>query len=89
MDTPSFETKSKIIQKAGKTIKKKMFSYIATGFGLIAGLAWNDAVKTLIDYFIPAAGATIIAKLAYAFIITIVVGVVLFYVEKSLEEDSG
>jgi len=75
-------------REARAAIKKKMFGYIAAGLGLVAGLAWNDAVKTLIDRLIPDTGNTIIAKLLYAFVITFVVGAVLFYAEKSLEEKS-
>lgn len=41
------------LETARRKIKKKMFSYIAAGLGLVAGLAWNDAIKTVIDYFIP------------------------------------
>ena len=65
-----------------------MFSYIAAGFGLVAGLAWNDAIKFVIDYFIPKTENTIIAKVLYAFVLTFIVGAVLFYVEKSLNEDN-
>ena len=75
------------VQHTRNTIRKKMFGYIAAGFGLVAGLAWNDAVKLIIDSFIPDKGNTIVAKVAYAVIITVVVGVVLFYMERSSDED--
>ncbi|OHA00412.1 MAG: hypothetical protein A3C07_00990 [Candidatus Sungbacteria bacterium RIFCSPHIGHO2_02_FULL_47_11] len=75
------------IQKARKAIRKKMFGYIAAGLGLIAGLAWNDAIRTLIDYFIPDTGNTIVAKMLYALFVTIIVGLILFYIEKSLDDD--
>lgn len=65
-----------------------MFSYIAAGLGLVAGLAWNDAIKVLIDFFVPDTGNTIIAKLLYAIVITLVVALILVYVEKTLDEDS-
>ena len=70
-----------------KAIKKRMFGYIAAGLGLVAGLAWNDAIKSLIDRFIPDKENSIIAKLVYAVVITLIVSVALFYVEKSLTED--
>ncbi len=78
----------KSVRRAQRAIKKKMFAYIAAGFGLVAGLAWNDAIKMIIDYFIPDNGETIIAKLIYAVSITVIVGLILFYVEKSTEEKS-
>ena len=89
MNANSPETKPSTLEKARKAIKKKMFGYIAAGFGLVAGLAWNDAIKAIIEKFIPDTASTIIAKLIYAIIITAVVGVILFYVEKSLEEDNA
>ena len=75
------------VREAHKAVKKKMFGYIAAGLGLVAGLAWNDAIKILIDYFIPNGGSTIVAKLLYAVVVTIIVAVVLFSIEKSLSED--
>ncbi|MDD3170300.1 MAG: DUF5654 family protein [Candidatus Paceibacterota bacterium] len=83
------KTKANTLQKTRKAIQRKMFSYIAAGFGLVAGLAWNEAIRGLIDYFVPDTGNTIIAKLLYALIITVVVGLVLFYLERSLEEDKA
>lgn len=87
MENPQDATIAYGVKKARVAIKKKMFSYIAAGFGLVAGLAWNDAVKLLIDYFIPTIGSGIIAKLVYAFIITIVVGLMLYSIERSLEKE--
>lgn len=69
---------------ARKAVTRKMVGYIAAGLGLVAGLAWNDAIKQLIDYFLPAGGTTIFAKLLYAMVITLIVGLVLYYIEKSL-----
>lgn len=89
MDNSSHEPKTaEAIKEAQKAIKKKMFSYIAAGFGLVAGLAWNEAIKGIIDYFLPNTASTIVAKLIYAVIITIVVGIMIFSIEKSLSDDS-
>ena len=73
-------------QKARRALKKRVFGYIAAGLGLVAGLAWNDAIKLLIEKFIPNPGSNIAAKLIYAVIITAVVGLLLVYVEKETEE---
>jgi len=32
-------------------VKQKIVTYVIAGFGLVAGLAWNDAIKSLIEYF--------------------------------------
>ena len=44
--------------------------------GLIAGLAWNEAVKGLIDHIYPLDQNGLWAKFIYAIIITLVVVVV-------------
>lgn len=77
----------KALKEARRAIKQKMFSYIAAGLSLVAGLAWNDAIKFTIDNLVPSVGNTIIAKVIYAVIITIIVGFLLFYIEKSLEHN--
>jgi len=56
-----------------KEIKNNLVVYITAAFGLVAGLAWNEAIKSLIDYLFPLEKNTLIAKFVYAFIITIVV----------------
>ena len=74
-------------RQAAKAVKKKRITYIGAGLGLVIGLAWNDAISGLISYFYPDNSNSIIAKLVYAVVVTVFVGLVLFYVEKSLEED--
>lgn len=83
------ESRIEKVKRVSKSVKNKIFGYIAAGLGLVAGLAWNDAVKSLIDYFLPDTASTIIAKIIYAFVITVIVGLVLYFVEKSLEEGNG
>lgn len=74
-------------RQAARAIKIKMVAFIGAGLGLVIGLAWNDAISSLIGYFYPDKGNTVMAKLIYAVVITIVVGLALYFVEKSLEED--
>ena len=78
---------TKHLKEAGSAVKEKMFGYIAAGLGLVAGLAWNDAIKLFIEYSIPKIGNTIIAKLVYAVILTLIVAVVLFHIEKYFIDD--
>src|SRR5690606_4597887 len=63
-------------------IKEKLVGYITAAFGLVAALAWNDAIKTLIDTLYSAEKNTIIAKFIYAVVITIVVVLVSIYLAK-------
>jgi len=47
--------------------------YILAAFGLVAGLAWNDAIQSLIKQVFPFATGSLLAKFAYAIIITVIV----------------
>ena len=65
-------------------IKARTMGYIGAGFGLVAGLAWNDAIKVLIEYLFPFPQSTIFAKFLYAIVITVAVVILLGYLEKIL-----
>ncbi|MDX1607790.1 MAG: DUF5654 family protein [Candidatus Spechtbacterales bacterium] len=70
-----------------REIKKRTAGYIVAGLALVGGLAWNDAIKTLIETFFPKSGTTVIAKLAYAIFITIVIVIAGYYVTKFFEKE--
>lgn len=68
-------------------VRDRSMTYIAGGLGIVVGLAWNEAIKSLIDYFYPATGAnSISAKFIYAVIITIVVVLVTMYIVRPPEK---
>ena len=90
------EIKEKIKKGAtnlNREIKKKVAGYITAAFGLVAGLAWNDAIKSLIDYFFPLEKNGLWAKIIYAILITLVLVIVSIFVVKVFsgkkEEDEG
>ncbi len=56
----------------GQEVKEKILGYLTAAFGLVVGLAWNDAIKALIDSLYPSDQAGIIAKFIYAIVLTIV-----------------
>jgi len=60
-------------------ILEKISSLATAGFGLVAALAWNDAIKSLFAKFFPRPGDNLLALLAYAVLITILVVVVTIY----------
>ncbi len=78
-----------------KEIREKTIGYILTSFGLVAGLAWNDAIKSFIERFFSDSGNSLKAKFAYATIITIIVVIVslylsrIFHVEKKIARREG
>lgn len=56
-----------------KKIRKQSLGYILAAFGFVAGLAWNDAIKALIDVAFPLAKEGLVAKFLYAVIATVIV----------------
>lgn len=53
----------------------KMSDLATAGFGLVAAMAWNDAIKALFTAIFPV-GGTIIAQFIYAIIVTVIIVVV-------------
>jgi len=51
----------------------KFSRLITTALGLVAALAWNDAIQTLFQQFLGTAGGALDAKIFYAILVTIVV----------------
>ena len=64
-------------------------SRIVAAFGLVAGLAWNEAIKSLIEYFYPASQNNLMAKFVYAVFITLVVVVVSTYLVRLSAEKNN
>ena len=48
-------------------------------FGLVAGLAWNEAIKAFITVFFPTPGNDILAKFVYSIAVTIVIVIITVY----------
>jgi len=53
-------------------IVQKMTDLATAGFGLVAALAWNDAIKGLFTVIFPQTGS-IIAQFVYAALITVII----------------
>lgn len=57
---------------------KTMVQLATAGFGFVAALAWNEAVKKFIDHFI-SAGAGFRSSLYYAIVVTLIAVFVTYY----------
>lgn len=60
-------------------VRAQVIGYLVGALGLVAGLAWNEAIKSAIDYFFPLHQNFFVAKIAYAVIISIFVVLVSMY----------
>lgn len=69
-------------QRIRQEINEKTTGYILAALGLVAGLAWNEAIKSIIDTFFPIPGNDVVVKFAYAFIITAIIVVVTIYLAR-------
>ncbi|OGH88800.1 MAG: hypothetical protein A3J93_01785 [Candidatus Magasanikbacteria bacterium RIFOXYC2_FULL_42_28] len=75
-------------KELGDEVKKKTLGYILAALGLVSGLAWNEAIKAIIEQLFPLEANGIWAKLIYALIITLVavfISVYLLKLEKKKE----
>jgi len=68
--------------KIHEEIGKQAITYITAAMGLVVGLAWNEAVKSLIEFLFPADANTILAKFIYAGFITLILVVITYYLNK-------
>ena len=57
----------------------RIVGYIVASFGLVAGLAWNEAIKAIIEHLFPLSTETLWAKIMYAVLITLLVVLISFY----------
>lgn len=56
-----------------EAIADQTMGYITAALSVVAGLAWNDAIKAAITYFFPAESSSILAQFVYALAMTVVV----------------
>lgn len=79
------------IRRQGKEVtvevREKIIGYIVAAFSLVAGLAWNDAIKGLIEQIFPTKQNTIWAQFIYAILISVVVVVVSMYLLKLMKKN--
>lgn len=66
-------------------LRQRTLGYILASFGLIAGLAWNDAIKAGIEALYPIQSQTIYAKFLYALIMTLIIVLLTVYLASLLD----
>jgi len=66
---------------------KTMIQLATAGFGLVAALAWNEVIKEFIDRYI-ASGSSLISKLIYALLVTLIAVWVTYILGKMIQQES-
>ncbi len=69
-----------------REVRRRTVTYITAALGLVVGLAWNEAIKSVIEYLFPLSQNTMAAKITYAAVITIVLVLVTAYLFKEPKE---
>ena len=73
--------------KLSKEVRERTTGYIVAALSLVAGLAWNDAIKSMIEYAFPFSNDTIMAKLFYAVLMTLFIVVITVYMVRLLGKE--
>lgn len=76
-------------KQENKTIRTEFLDrtlgFVIGALGLVAGLAWNDAIKALIEYIFPLGKDNILAKFVYAALVTLVVVMLTIFLARWLK----
>lgn len=75
--------------KVTDEVRQKTIGYVMAGFGFVAGLAWNDAIKSLIEYLFPLDKNNLAVKFLYAGIITVIIALVASSLTKASENSEA
>lgn len=76
-------------KKLRDEVRERTLGYIVGAFGLVAGLAWNDAIRALIEKIFPKEGDSISAQFLYAAIITLAVIILTTYLMRWAERNKN
>lgn len=75
-------------ERLSQEVKKQTVGYIVAALGLVAGLAWNDAIKSIIDQYVEVGRNTVLAKFIYAAFITIVIVTVSMFLLRLINKEN-
>jgi hypothetical protein len=69
------------VSKFTKTFRDSFVTFIASALGLVAGLTWNEAIKTTIDTLFPTTG-NLIYKFVVAVVVTAIAIVITYFISR-------
>lgn len=83
---PDQELEKKIKKTLRQEVKNQTLTYVTAAFGLVAGLAWNEAVKSLIEYIFPLDKGSVVVKFVYAITMTLVLAIITYTISKVINK---
>jgi len=86
MDLSVFKEEQKRVRKE---VSGKMVTSLLAAFGFVLALAWNDAIKSLIEKFFPIGSGDVAIKFLYAILLTAAVAIIGYYVTKVAAKKEG
>ena len=79
------------IRKEGKRqfreVKERTLGYVIAALSLVAGLAWNEAIKAIIESLFPIQQNSLRVKILYALLITFAVVFISIYLARLLSDE--
>lgn len=76
------------LAKISREVKEKTFGFIITALSLVAGLAWNEAIQSLINNFFTLNKNSVLAKFVYAIILTLALTLITIYLAKVFGQEN-
>jgi hypothetical protein len=73
------------IKEIKREFRQTALTWILGGFGVVAALAWNEAIKSLFDTLLPKSSA-LIGKFIYAIVVTIIAVFISYQLKKFSEK---
>jgi energy-converting hydrogenase Eha subunit A len=70
------------MNEINKQLRGRTFGYISAALGLVAGLAWNEAISAMIEAIFPLSKDTVWVKFLYAIIVTVAVVILVKYLDR-------
>lgn len=67
---PTKPKDEKLFKEVRSAVVERSITLLIAGFGLVAALAWNEAVQALVQELFSLSRSGLIAKFIYAFIVT-------------------
>ena len=70
-----------------KELRDKFMTLILSAFGLVAALAWNEAIISVFKFYFGEA-ANLVAKFTYAIVVTLIVVIVTYWINKLIIKEN-